>query len=313
MDSSLSELNLKDILPALASLAAPGVCVCCGGRTDGEPLCPRCLADLPLSRYWQYEENPMAEAYNARLSDWLEAYEPYAHAASLLLYVPLVGGGDLAEAARNEAPDCDQPEDESAARNEAPDYNQPEDESGNQQQRISQGYSAIPQELKYHRGFRLGRRMGLLLGEKLKESPFFADVDAVVPVPLHWTRRLKRGYNQAEVLARAVAEALGVPCETRLLRRAKRTSTQTRLSVEGKSANVRGAFRARKPKPARNLQSTQHPQSAAHPKLSPFRHILLIDDVFTTGSTLSECHRALRAVYPYPDVRISVATLSSVK
>lgn len=153
------------------------------------------------------------------------------------------------------------------------------------------GYRNIPQQVKYHRNVRLGRHFGKMLGRKLKESPMFRDVDMVIPVPLHRIRRWKRGYNQAEVLAEGVADELGVKVESRVLTRRKRTKTQTKLGVEDKALNVKGAFRAVP------LNDTDN-----------VRHILLIDDVFTTGSTIGECFSALRELFP-PSVRISAVTL----
>lgn len=160
--------------------------------------------------------------------------------------------------------------------------------------RADAGYKKISQALKYHRDFGMGRWAARLLGSSLADSPLYADVDLVVPVPLHWTRHWRRGYNQAAVIAREVARTLGAPCAERLLRRARRTRSQTRLSGEAKARNVAGAFALRK--------------AAGVPAA---RHILLIDDVFTTGATLSACHRALRSAYG-PQVRISVATLGAV-
>lgn len=143
------------------------------------------------------------------------------------------------------------------------------------------GFREITKSLKYRRGFRVGRHFARELGKKLKESPLFADVDLVVPVPLHWMRRWRRGYNQAEIIAREVAGVLGVPSDAKLLRRARRTTTQTHLDAAGRARNVAGAFRARR-----------FPlQSAASP--GP-RHILLVDDVFTTGATVAACERAIR-------------------
>ena len=160
--------------------------------------------------------------------------------------------------------------------------------------RAEAGYKKISQALKYHGDLGMGHWAARALGAQLAASPLYADTDLVVPVPLHWTRHWKRGYNQAEVIARDVAEALRAPLATRLLRRRRRTRSQTRLSGAAKTANVAGAFVLR--------------QNSALPAA---RHILLVDDVFTTGATLCACHRALRAAYG-PQVRISAATLGVV-
>ena len=155
------------------------------------------------------------------------------------------------------------------------------------------GYKRISQALKYHRDFGTGRWAARLLGARLAASPLYADVDLVVPVPLHWTRHWQRGYNQAAVIAREVGRLLGAPCAARLLRRERRTRSQTHLSGEAKARNVSGAF---------SLRDGRKPVA---------RHILLIDDVFTTGATLAACHAALRRAYG-PHIRISVATLGAV-
>ena len=160
--------------------------------------------------------------------------------------------------------------------------------------RAESGYKKIPQALKYHRNFRAGRDFARLLGGRLAASPLYSDVDLVIPVPLHWTRRWRRGYNQAALIAREVARSLGAPCRERVLRRCRRTRSQARLQGKtARAANVAGAFALRR-----------GPVPAA-------RHILLIDDVFTTGATLAACHDALRGAYG-PQVRISVATLGVV-
>jgi len=159
-------------------------------------------------------------------------------------------------------------------------------------------YRLIPYQIKYHGNIRAGRYFGRMLGNRLTSSELFEDVDMVVPVPLHWTRKWKRGYNQAEVIAGAVAEALGAPMRTDLLRRRKRTTTQTRMEVEDKRKNVAEAF-------------VSTPSLADIAAQDSVRHLLLIDDVFTTGATLHACFVALRTVLP-ASVRISVATLGFV-
>ena len=177
------------------------------------------------------------------------------------------------------------------------------------------GYREISKALKYRRNFAAGRYFGRLLGQTLAETEFFRDVDLVVPIPLHWTRRWRRGYNQAEVIAREVARELGARCEPRLLRRARRTKTQTHLNAEGRAANVAGAFSVRKP---RVLPWMVKWKDGGRRPI----HLLLIDDVFTTGATAAACERAIRValqtgVWGFgpqtaAQIRISVATLACV-
>ena len=157
-------------------------------------------------------------------------------------------------------------------------------------------YRHIPQQLKYHGNTAIGRHFGKMLGTRLIESAEFKDADLIVPVPLHWIRKWKRGYNQAEILAQGIAMEMRIPVRTDRLRRIRRTATQTRLGIEAKGANVAGAFCANIKKPD---------------TIKGIRHVILIDDVFTTGSTMTECFMALRKVLP-PEVRISIATLAFV-
>ncbi len=156
-------------------------------------------------------------------------------------------------------------------------------------------YSNLTKALKYGGNLSEGRYLALMLAGELKASPLFSDVDAVVPVPLHWLRRWKRGYNQAEVIARVLARGTGVRCESGLLKRCRRTASQTSLDAAGRQDNVRGAFVADRKVIDAML-------------VSGVRHLLLVDDVFTTGATLLECYRAVRTLAG-PGLRISAATL----
>ena len=102
-----------------------------------------------------------------------------------------------------------------------------------------------------------------------------APPDAVVPVPLHWWRELRRGYNQAELLAREIAAPWGVPVEN-LLRRRRWTRQQARLPFHARQKNLQGVCAPRGPEAAAG------------------RHLLLVDDVMTTGATLAAATETLR-------------------
>jgi ComF family protein len=140
--------------------------------------------------------------------------------------------------------------------------------------------------LKYEGRTALARPLGVLLARSLDRppSPLLSSglpgetpgFDCVVPVPLHPARFRERGYNQAERLARVVAQERGWQLETRGLLRIRRTRTQTDLGPEERAANVRGAFAAREPLAFDN------------------QRVLLIDDVLTTGSTMRECARVVQ-------------------
>lgn len=147
--------------------------------------------------------------------------------------------------------------------------------------------------IKYGGRRHLARQMGCLLGTHLARNREFRRCQAVVPVPLHPIRRWKRGYNQAEEIACGASAALDIPLETALLRRARHTKTQTRLQGAAKTKNVHDAFRLNR-------------QRADELYAGGIRHLLLIDDVLTSGSTLAACAVPLQEA----GFRISAATLA---
>ena len=140
------------------------------------------------------------------------------------------------------------------------------------------GYDYIPQALKYDRNFPAGRHFARLLGRTIASAGHFADVDLVCCVPLHWTRRFGRGYNQAEIIAREVYRVLSssreLHFEPSLLRRTRRTRSQTRVGVEEKAGNVQGAFRARRGSgtPCTSCWSMTYSPPAPHWPPAPSRY-----------------------------------------
>ncbi len=146
---------------------------------------------------------------------------------------------------------------------------------------------------KYRGGWRLALQMGEWYGAAMAAGGLYDDVDVVMAVPLHLRRRLSRGYNQSEYLAEGIARALHKPVDFGTLRRRVNNPSQTHASVTERWENVEGIF------------------SVRHPESLDGKHILLVDDVLTTGATLISCAEAILAVAP--DARISIATLAVSK
>lgn len=151
-------------------------------------------------------------------------------------------------------------------------------------------YRKLVYNFKYRRMWYAAYRCGRWFGKELKASPLYADIDVVVPVPMHIFKRVEREYNQTEFLAKGIAKELGVEYDHRALRRIRHTPSQTEVSAESRSTNVRGAFRLK------------------HPELLEGKHILLVDDVMTTGSTVIACGKEI--LDNTLDTRLSIATFA---
>jgi ComF family protein len=148
-------------------------------------------------------------------------------------------------------------------------------------------FQKILHKLKYQNKQSLGIELGRWFGHELCQTGF-ETVDCVIPVPLHAQKLQTRGYNQSELIAKGIAEILSKPLDTKMLKRVIANPTQTRKGRYERWTNVDSIFEC-------NTASAQD------------KHILLVDDVVTTGSTLEAC---VSAILKAPGAKVSVAVLA---
>lgn len=147
----------------------------------------------------------------------------------------------------------------------------------------------ILHHIKYNEGKDLAHHMGKMMGKKLKDSDRFAGIDALVPIPVHSKKEFSRGYNQSLLIAQGLSEELGIPVVD-ILYRKTHDESQTKKSKEERYTNVKGKFALKKN------------------ALVGLKHVLIVDDVLTTGSTLEF---ASRAIYEgQGDVKVSLGTVA---
>lgn len=150
----------------------------------------------------------------------------------------------------------------------------------------------IIHELKYNNNPQIGIYIGELCGKELNESDFIKGIDYIVPIPLHPKRQEERGYNQAAMLAFGISKQTGVCFEKEVVTRTKNNPSQAKSkSREARWKNVEDIF------------------ALTDKEKFEGRHILLIDDVLTTGSTLESC---AKTILQCPGTKISIYTLASV-
>lgn len=154
-------------------------------------------------------------------------------------------------------------------------------------------YASILHDIKYHGTPGMGRWLAARAVRDMAGSRFFEGIELVTAVPLHRSKLAHRGYNQSEYLARGIADALGIPY-IEALKALKPHATQTHKGALERWQNIQGNY-------------------ALNDKTSgrlPGKHILLVDDVITTGSTLTACATQLRQI---PGVKVSVFTLAAAR
>ena len=151
------------------------------------------------------------------------------------------------------------------------------------------GVQQLLHRLKYSGKTEVGIELGKMYGTDLKRSALFSNVDLIIPVPLHSRKLKERGYNQSEYFAIGLARSMHTVVDADSLIRVSPTETQTRKSRFSRWKNVGNVFRLVNPQ---NLED---------------RHILLVDDVITTGATIEACALALQGA---KNIRVSIAAIA---
>lgn len=225
----------KRLISGFFHLFYPKLCAVC--NTDlmqGEDvICITCLYQIPLTRFWNDTDNPVAKIFWGRAN--IENACAYFFFAKGSKYRPLL------------------------------------------------------HKLKYQGQKEIGVELGRQFGQVLSKSHLYKDVDYVVPVPLHPKKLRTRGYNQAEAIAQGICQGMGVELSISHLIRTEFTETQTRKTRAERVKNVEEAF---------EIANSQEIEG---------KHLLLIDDVVTTGATLEACAIKLLEV---KGCRVSIAALA---
>jgi ComF family protein len=142
---------------------------------------------------------------------------------------------------------------------------------------------------KYKGKKEIGELIGTLYGSELAKAGYFNDADYIIPVPLHPEKQIKRGYNQSEWFALGLAKGLAVPVENQILVRAVSSSTQTKKNRFERWQNVETIFKVENNDLLKN------------------KHVILVDDVITTGATVEAC---VNTLMQEPNVKVSFLALA---
>lgn len=144
-------------------------------------------------------------------------------------------------------------------------------------------------EIKYNDNPELGRHIARFYASEIADSSFFEGIDLMVPVPLHRIRKMRRGYNQSEYICRGISEATHIPICTKAVRRVVNNVSQTRMQRTQRHDNVNNIFRT------------------VHPEMLNGKHILIVDDVCTTGSTINSL---ITEILTKTDCKVSILVLA---
>ena len=149
----------------------------------------------------------------------------------------------------------------------------------------------IMKPIKYKGNSGLGRYIGQLMAQNIQQtSHFFEDIDLLIPIPLHHKRQKLRGFNQAEEIAKGIEKITAIPVCSDLVTRKKQTQTQTKKGRYARWLNTMDIFSTEK---TSNFN---------------YNHVLIIDDVLTTGATIEACAQSV--LQSYPEIKISILTVA---
>lgn len=149
-------------------------------------------------------------------------------------------------------------------------------------------FARLIHDTKYRNRPNIGRGLARMFAEELEQKRFFDGMDAIMPIPIHFLRYMSRGYNQSAEIARGIKDVCGLPLINNL--KARYHTSQTRKNAAGRRLNAHNTFYVKREEELDNL------------------HILIVDDVITTGSTILSAIETLKSVNP--TVRLSVFLLT---
>jgi ComF family protein len=150
-------------------------------------------------------------------------------------------------------------------------------------------YRELIHQLKYKGKTENGENLGALYGQLIAMNSKYPKIDCILPVPLHPKKQRKRGYNQSECIAKGLSKSLSVPYYNDVLLRVVHTTTQTKKSKDERWENVKNAF---------DINNTSKIEG---------KHVLLVDDVITTGATIEHCATTIKETV---NCRLSIACLA---
>lgn len=152
--------------------------------------------------------------------------------------------------------------------------------------------SRLIHSFKYNDDLVIGKFLTKLFCTQLKQRDWINNIDYIIPLPLHWRRKLHRGYNQSEIISREIGKYFEIKVKTNCIKRVRYNKSQTKMTKEKRWENVKDIFAVKNTK---QLEG---------------KHILLVDDIATTGASLNFCIKALSTI---KDINISVLVIASTQ